>query len=227
MKAVVLLSGGQDSTTCLFWALAKYNEVHAVIVDYGQKHNIEIDSAIKIANSAGVSHQVIDLNFFKQIGNSALLDPSKDVSETHEGNRALPASFVPGRNLIFITVAAMVAYKIGANRIVTGVCQTDYSGYPDCRSDTIKALNKAVVLGMEFPIAVNTPLMYLNKKQTVELAISLPGCMKAMEYSHTCYNGKWPPCLKCPSCVLRAKGFMEANVEDPIMERWRRETKKD
>jgi len=218
--AVCLLSGGQDSTTSLFWALSKYNSVFALIIDYGQKHRIEIESAKQIATMAGVKYKVLGLDFFKEIGNSALLDPEADVSKKHEGNCALPASFVPGGNLIFVTVASMLAFKLGATAVVTGVCQTDYSGYPDCRDLTMRSLNETIVKGMEFNVLVETPLMWLDKAETVELAISLPGCMEALAYSHTCYNGEYPPCMRCPSCCLRAKGFKQADERDPLIVRY-------
>ncbi len=221
--AVVLLSGGQDSTTSLYWALAMYSNVFALIIDYGQKHKIEIESAKKIAKMAKVEYQVLALNFFKEIGNSALIGDNESVNEPHSCDENLPSSFVPGRNLIFITVASMIAYKKNYYTVVTGVCETDYSGYPDCRNETIRALNEAVVKGMDRSIVVRTPLMYLNKSETVGLAKSLQGCLEALEYSHTCYNGEFPPCMQCPSCVLRAKGFKDANVIDPLLVRWKRE----
>jgi 7-cyano-7-deazaguanine synthase len=219
MNAVVLLSGGQDSTTSLYWSISKFDNVHAVIIDYGQRHNIEIDAAIQIAELAGVSYEVMELGFIKEIGNSALLS-GEDVNNPHDNDSNLPASFVPGRNLIFITVASMIAYKRNASTVVTGVCQTDYSGYPDCRDDTIRALNEAIVKGMDKAITVSTPLMYLTKAETVTMAQGMPGCMEALSYSHTCYNGEYPPCMRCPSCALRTKGFEEAGVRDPLIVRY-------
>jgi 7-cyano-7-deazaguanine synthase len=217
--SICLLSGGQDSTTALFWAKQKLGNPFALIIDYGQKHIIEIESAKKIASIAEVDYQVLQIPFFKEIGDSALLDDS-DVNEAHKRDDNLPASFVPGRNLIFITVASMIAYKKGVNRVVTGVCETDYSGYPDCRHKTIDAQTVAIQLGMDFPeLIVHTPLMYRDKKETVLLAESLDGCLEAMKYSHTCYNGYYPPCGSCPSCILRQKGFKEAGIEDPIWSR--------
>lgn len=218
--AVVLLSGGQDSTTSLYWAIARYTNVFALIIDYGQKHKIEIESAKKIAEMAGIEYMVLDLNFFKEIGNSALIGNDADINKPHKSDPNLPASFVPGRNLIFITVASMVAYKKDYYTVVTGVCETDYSGYPDCRDQTIRALNEAVVKGMDRSISIRTPLMHLSKASTVRLAQSLSGCMEAISFSHTCYNGEYPPCMRCPSCELRTKGFKEAEVRDPLIERY-------
>jgi 7-cyano-7-deazaguanine synthase len=217
-KVIVLLSGGQDSTTCLFWAKEKYDVV-ALNIGYGQRHKIEMNAAKKICDIANVPLFVIKTDVLKQIGNSALLETDSDISEQHSSNETLPASFVPGRNIFFLTIASAFAYKENIQTIVTGVCQTDYSGYPDCRRNTIDALEKTLSLGMDFNFTISTPLMYQSKVDTVNLARQLPGCWEALRYSHTCYNGKSPACGKCPACILRAKGFSEAGYIDPIMER--------
>lgn len=212
-SAVVLFSGGQDSTTCLYWALNQgYARVHAVGFDYGQRHKIELEQAHKIAAMANVSYTVLPLPTLAAIGDSALIGAG-DVSQTDRAG--LPSSFVPGRNLLFLTAAAAYAYKLDATVLVGGMCETDYSGYPDCRRATLDALQQAIVLGMEVPIEIVTPLMTLNKKETVELAHSLPGCWNALAESHTCYEGVRPGCGKCPACLLRAKGFAEAGYPDP------------
>jgi 7-cyano-7-deazaguanine synthase len=214
-RAVVLFSGGQDSTTCLYWALNQgYASVHAVGFDYGQRHRIELEQARIIADRAGVSYAVLPLPTLAAIGDSALVGPG-DVGQTDRAG--LPSSFVPGRNLIFLTVAAAYAYKLGATVLVGGMCETDYSGYPDCRRATLDALQQAIELGMEYPIEIVTPLMYLSKKETVELAYSLPGCWEALAESHTCYEGVRPGCGRCPACILRAKGFAEAGRSDPAL----------
>ena len=217
-KAVCLLSGGQDSTTTLFWALSRFDSVHALILDYGQRHQIEIESAKKIASLTNTPYKVVKIPFFQELTVSALTGEG-DVNTGHPLNPSLPASFVPGRNLIFLTVAAMYAHSLGALDICTGVCETDYSGYPDCRLSTMKALESAIRLGMEFSVKINTPLMDLNKAETVELAASLPGCLEALKFSHSCYNGQYPPCGGCSSCKLRANGFREAGIPDPIFSR--------
>lgn len=217
-KALVLLSGGQDSTTCLFWA-KQYYDVTALNIGYGQRHKIEMSAAKKICDIANVPLFVIETDVLKQIGNSALLETDSDISEQHSSNETLPASFVPGRNIFFLTIAATFAYKENIQTIVTGVCQTDYSGYPDCRRSTIDALEKTISLGMDFNFTISTPLMYQSKVDTVNLARELPGCWRALRYTHTCYNGESPACGKCPACILRAKGFSEAGYTDPIMER--------
>lgn len=217
-RAVVLFSGGQDSTTCLYWAKQTFDEVVALNVFYGQRHQREIQSAKWIAEKIGVPLVEFELDVLKQIGDSALFNED-DISSTHRGSEELPASFVPGRNLFFLTVAAAYAFKNDFSHIITGVCQTDYSGYPDCRIETIKSLEHSLNLGMSSDFQIHTPLMYLSKKQTVELAQKLEGCMEGLKYSHTCYNGEFPPCGKCPACILRQKGFDEAGVVDPIFTR--------
>lgn len=217
-KALVLLSGGQDSTTCLYWAKARFKEVLALNIGYGQRHSIEIKTAKKIAKLANVSYMEFNTSIFKKIGNSALLG-KEDISAPHKTAANLPASFVPGRNIVFLTISAMIAYKHQISNIVTGVCETDYSGYPDCRYATINALETTLKLGMEYSFKIHTPLMHKTKKETVEMAMEIPGCMEALAYSHTCYEGKIPPCGKCPACKLRARGFLEAGVPDPLIER--------
>ena len=223
--AICLLSGGQDSTTALFWAKEKFDNVHAVIINYGQRHIIEIESAKKIATLANVDHTEISIPFFKEIGNSALLN-SEDVNSSHNSNSKLPASFVPGRNLIFITVAAMLAYKMGFKNIVTGVCETDFSGYPDCRRSTMDSLEETIERGMEFKgIEIHTPLMSIDKAETVHLAETFDGCFDALAFSHTCYKGEYPPCMHCPSCLLRIAGFEKAGIVDPLLWRSQYESK--
>lgn len=220
-KAVVLLSGGQDSTTSLYWAIEKYGRENIIALNilYGQRHSVERESARKIAELAKVPLTEIETDIFQILGDSALVNPSEEISEEHSKNKDLPASFVPGRNLLFLTIAGAFAYKHEARIIVTGVCETDYSGYPDCRRNTIDAMELALGLGMQYTFLIQTPLMFLSKAKTVELAKQLPGCWEALKYSHTCYQGVFPPCKECPACLIREKGFEEAGEPDPIMER--------
>jgi 7-cyano-7-deazaguanine synthase len=220
-KAIVVFSGGQDSTTCLYWALKKFGagNVEAVTFDYGQRHKVELDCASEISSIAGVPHSTLSINTFSELGGTALTDDSLEVPESAVDGE-LPITFVPGRNLIFLTFAAAHAYQKGIGNLVTGVAQTDYSGYPDCRENTLNALEKAIQLGMEFDIQIHTPLMFLTKAETVGLAQEC-NAMEAMAHSHTCYRGEQPPCGNCPSCELRAKGFAEADVADPLVERFR------
>ncbi|OQA94378.1 MAG: 7-cyano-7-deazaguanine synthase [Spirochaetes bacterium ADurb.Bin218] len=218
-KAVVLFSGGQDSTTCLFWAKEKFSEVIALNILYGQRHAIERESARKIAKLAGVELVELEMDVFSKINDSALINTDMDVSTAHDKNSNLPASFVPGRNIMLLTIAASFAYSKGISNIVTGVCQTDYSGYPDCRDKTIKSLELALSLGMDKDFHIHTPLMWKTKAETVLMATELDGCWSALALSHTCYNGQWPPCGECPACKIRARGFEEAGEIDPIFER--------
>ena len=218
-RALVVLSGGQDSTTCLYWALERHGRgnVAAVTFDYGQRHRIELDCAANVARAAGVRHTVLPIDTFSALGGNALTDDI-DVETAVDAANGLPNTFVPGRNLIFLTFAAAFAYREGFGTLVTGVAQTDYSGYPDCRQETIDALRQAIALGMAFDFAIETPLMRLSKAETVRLAVEV-GALDAMALTHTCYNGMRPPCGECPACVLRARGFLEAGIPDPLLEK--------
>lgn len=223
--ALVLLSGGQDSTTSLFWARMFFDEVVAVSISYGQRHRSELRAAKAIADFAGLGthHYVLPLAVLQSIGDSALVDETKpiegsggyaDAQMTH----GLPTSFVPGRNLLMLSAAAALAVKLNISDIVTGVCQTDYSGYPDCRREFIDSLEATLTLAMPSsagPFRIHTPLMHMSKGETVRLAHRLPGCWEALGLSVTCYEGQRPGCGECPACVLRAAGFAEAGLEDP------------
>jgi 7-cyano-7-deazaguanine synthase len=211
--ALVVFSGGQDSTTCLAWALNRFSRVEAVFFDYGQRHRIEVESARRIAQRRQITLHELSVPTFGEIGGNALVDSDPILLE---GRRGLPSTFVPGRNLVFMTFAGALAWKLGIQDLITGVCQTDYSGYPDCRQDTMEALQKSLELGMEWPLRIHTPLMYLTKAQTVALA-QTEGALQDLAYSHTCYEGLYPPCGTCPACELRAKGFAEAGIPDPIL----------
>ena len=215
-KVLVVLSGGQDSTTCLYWAIDRFGlaAVDTVTFDYGQRHRVELDCAAKVAAFAGVNNTCLPIDTLAALGGDSLTDTNIDVASETDPDTGLPNTFVPGRNLIFLTYAAALAYRRGIPNLVTGVAQTDYSGYPDCREETIIALQQALRLGMENEVTIHTPLMHLSKKETVELARDLGG-LPAMAYTHTCYNGDRPPCGRCPACVLRAKGFAEASIVDP------------
>lgn len=219
-RCLVVLSGGQDSTTCLYWSLARFGatNVDTVTFDYGQRHRIELDCARAIAALAGVPHTVLPIDTFAALGGNALTEAAITVQEGVEAN-GLPNTFVPGRNLILLTFAAALAYRRGITELVTGVAQTDYSGYPDCREATIRALQQALRLGMEWEGTIHTPLMFLSKADTVRLARDL-GALPALALSHTCYNGVQPPCGVCPACRLRAQGFAEAGIPDPLLERF-------
>lgn len=218
-QALVVLSGGQDSTTCLYWAIERFGRanVSTVTFDYAQRHRIEIECAANVAKQAGVTNICLPIDTFAALGGDALTDRRIDVECSTAPDNDLPNTFVPGRNLVFLTFAAALAYQRGIGNIVTGVAQTDYSGYPDCRDETIRALQTALRAGMESDVVIHTPLMHLSKRQTVELARDLGG-LEAMGLTHTCYNGMRPPCGECPACTLRAKGFAEAGIEDPLLQ---------
>ncbi|MBY0380745.1 MAG: 7-cyano-7-deazaguanine synthase QueC [Xanthobacteraceae bacterium] len=221
--ALVLFSGGQDSATCLAWALSRYERVETIGFDYGQRHAIELDCRQRLidgmkalkpawADKLGEAH-TLAIPTLAEISDTAL---TRDIA-IEMGEGGLPNTFVPGRNLIFLTFAAALAYRRGIRNVVGGMCETDYSGYPDCRDQTIKALNTALTLGMDREFELHTPLMWLDKSQTWALAQELGGealVNLIVEQSHTCYLGErgashdWGyGCGECPACRLRADGW--------------------
>jgi len=215
-RALIIFSGGQDSTTCLGWAKERFDMVETITFDYGQKHKVEIIQAKKIAEMMGVKNTLLSINAFTELNDSALIDSSLDISSSHHTKPNLPASFVPNRNAIFFTLAHAFAQKQGINNLVTGINQTDYSGYPDCRENFVKALELALNLGSESDIKFHYPLMHLSKAETFELAKKEGILDVVVELSHTCYNGDHKSfhdwgygCGECPACLLRAKGWEE------------------
>ncbi|MBN8527297.1 MAG: 7-cyano-7-deazaguanine synthase QueC [Planctomycetes bacterium] len=217
-SAVVVLSGGQDSTTCLAWAKNRFAVIDAITFDYGQRHRVELDCAAEVARRAGVRHhRVLSVDSLRQLGGNTLCgETGAQLGATGQGG--LPNTFVPGRNLLFMTLAAAWAWQLGTKDLVTGVCQTDYSGYPDCRADTMAALQQALRLGLELDVVIHTPLMHISKADSVRLARA-EGGLELLAWTHTCYAGQVPPCGACPACQLRAKGFAEAGVADPLLAR--------
>lgn len=226
-KVMVVLSGGQDSTTCLYWAKERFAEVHAITFNYGQKHSRELEAAETVAKMAEVdSHQFIDIpNILK--GRSPLVNPNEQLEQYSDyqtmdkiiGDR-VELTFVPMRNAFFLTVAANYALEKDIYDLVTGVCQQDNANYPDCRQSFIdwqqRTINEA--LGIK-NFVIHTPLMNLSKAQSIEMAKTMHGCMKALAYSHTAYDGQYPPVGKDHATVLRAQGFLEANTPDPLIVR--------
>jgi 7-cyano-7-deazaguanine synthase len=236
-KCLVTLSGGQDSTTCLFWAKQHFEDVKSISFDYGQRHRAELNSAIKIASLADVSHEIVDVTNVL-VSRSPLTDASVPL-ETYNNYQEMDKiigdrvelTFVPMRNAFFLTVAANRALHDDAYNLVTGVCQMDNANYPDCRDNFIheqeKTINMALGIGN---FKIWTPLIHLTKAETVKLAKTLPGCFDALAYSHTCYFGSVPPCIltektACHACTLRAEGFKQAGCEDPLIERFKTVTK--
>lgn len=213
-KALVVFSGGQDSTTCLFWAMERYNDVEVVTFNYGQRHALEIDIAKQIANEQGIKHHILDMSLLSQLSPNALTH--HDVAITHDNN--VPNTFVPARNLLFMSFAAALAYQIEAKHIVTGVCETDFSGYPDCRDNFIKSLNVTINLSMDVNFEIHTPLMWLNKKETWALADALGKLDYVRNKTLTCYEGiPADGCGECPSCKLRNKGLNDYLNEKEVL----------
>jgi 7-cyano-7-deazaguanine synthase len=223
--ALVLFSGGQDSTACLAWALDRYERVETLGFGYGQRHRVELECRDVViihlrrhfphwAARLGADH-LVDLSLLAQIGDSALTSERALAMQAN----GLPNTFVPGRNLMFLTVAAALAYRRGAGVLVGGMCETDYAGYPDCRDNTLKAMQIALSLGLDTKMTVETPLMFLSKAQTWALAQSLGGdelIQITIAHTHTCYLGDrsrrhaWGyGCGDCPACTLRARGYAE------------------
>jgi len=221
--ALVLFSGGQDSTVCLAYALDRYSRVETVGLDYGQRHGVELacrqrvreslmESFPQWADRLGPDH-MLDIASFGAIGDTALTSDAEIVTL----DSGLPSTFVPGRNLVFFVYAAALGYRRGLTTLVGGMCETDYSGYPDCRDATLRALQEAIRLGTDVPFALETPLMWLSKAETWALAEELGGDTLVeliLEETHTCYKGErgmrhaWGyGCGECPACELRAKGF--------------------
>ena len=207
-KALVVFSGGQDSTTCLIQALSQYDEVHGITFDYGQRHREEIEVAKSLAIQLKLaSHKVMDVSLLNELAISALTRDSIPVS--HElMNNGLPNTFVPGRNILFLTLAGIYAYQLGCNSIITGVCETDFSGYPDCRNEFVQSMQQSLALGMDKPLKILTPLMWLNKAETWALADKYQQLSLVKNHTLTCYNGIiGEGCKDCPACLLRQRGL--------------------
>ena len=205
-KAIVIFSGGQDSTTCLFQAIAEYGKenVEAITFQYGQRHAIELEKARTIAQDLGIKQTLIDTSVMKAITHNALMDEQAHIEQKEN---ELPNTFVDGRNALFLLYAAIYAKGQGIQDIITGVCETDFSGYPDCRDVFIKSMNVTLNLAMDYQFNIKTPLMYLTKAQTWQLADELGVLDYVQKHTHTCYEGIEGGCGKCPSCILRNKGL--------------------
>lgn len=216
-RAVVVFSGGQDSTTCLIQAMAEFDEVHCVTFDYGQRHQAEIDCAKILANRLGAAaHKVMDVNLLNELAISSLTRDSIPVPTRVEDG--IPNTFVPGRNILFLTLAGIYAYQVKAQTVITGVCETDFSGYPDCRDEFVKALNHALRLGMDYDLKLVTPLMWLNKAETWALADYYDSLELVRHHTLTCYNGiQGDGCGECPACRLRANGLNQYLENRPLI----------
>ena len=207
-RALVVLSGGQDSTTCLFWAKREFEEVVALSFNYGQKHALEVELAQTIAERAGVPHTTLDCDLIGRLGRNSLTYTDMEVEKgVAEGGRP-PSTFVPGRNLFFLSMAAVYARERGISHLVTGVSQTDFSGYPDCRDAFIRSLNVTLNLALDAQMVIHTPLMWLDKCETWALADELGVLDLVRHNTLTCYNGvPGDGCGECPACILRRRGL--------------------
>ena len=231
MKAVVLLSGGQDSVTALYWAKEQFNDVYAISFDYGQRHAAELKAAQKIAHIANVKHEVIDIKHCLKSTSPLVSDNDLETYDSYDqmdeviGDRQ-ELTFVPMRNSLFLTVAANRCDYLNFDNIVIGVCEMDNANYDDCRSKFIESAEEYINYSLggdqrngKHWIMVHAPLLKKSKAETINMARSL-NAMEAMSYSHTCYAGQTPPCGECHSCVLRAQGFKDAGIDDPIFSRY-------
>ncbi|HDG5412180.1 TPA: 7-cyano-7-deazaguanine synthase QueC [Staphylococcus aureus] len=204
-KAIVVFSGGQDSTTCLFYAKKHFKEVELVTFNYGQRHDTEIEVAKQIAQDQGMKHHVLDMSLLSQLTPNALTQHDMEITNNEDG---IPNTFVPARNLLFLSFAGALAYQIGAMHIITGVCETDFSGYPDCRDSFIKSMNVTLSLAMDKDFVIHTPLMWLNKAETWKLSDELEVLDYIRTKTLTCYNGIiGDGCGECPACHLRQRGL--------------------
>ncbi|MBR2619160.1 MAG: 7-cyano-7-deazaguanine synthase QueC [Paludibacteraceae bacterium] len=207
-KALVIFSGGQDSTTCLFWAIRHFKEVVAVTFDYGQRHIAEIQCAKAIADELGVEHHVLDMALLNQLAPNSLTRTDIPVDESIPDGKTTPNSLVEGRNMLFLTFAAIMAKTKDIRHLVTGVCETDFSGYPDCRNVFIQSLNVTLNLSMDYQYVIHTPLMWLDKAQTWQLADEMERLDYIRTKTLTCYNGIiGDGCGHCPACTLRRNGL--------------------
>lgn len=225
-KALVILSGGQDSTTCLFWAKQNYSEIAAITFDYGQRHKREIEAAKKVASLAGViNHEIVAVpNILKSASPLTSSNPLEQYKDAEEMGRIIgdrvELTFVPMRNILFFTIGANRAIASNCRTLVTGICQEDNANYPDCTDIFRASLENSFNESLGFPLQslrIDAPLMYKSKAQSIDLALSLPGCYAALAYSHTSYDGQYPPVGHDHATLLRAKGFEEAGVPDPLV----------
>lgn len=211
-SALVLFSGGQDSTTCLFWAKKNFSKVETLFFHYEQRHEVEFESVTKTTNEFNIHMHELHVPAFKEIGGTAMIENIKIENLDND----MPNTFVPGRNIVFLTLAASLAYKRGIHDIVIGVNDSDYSGYPDCRHDFIRSIEQSVCKGLDYTIRIHTPLQTLNKADIWKLSDELGVMDLVVNQSHTCYMGDHSTfhpwgygCGECPACILRKKGFEE------------------
>lgn len=210
-KAVIVFSGGQDSTTCLIHALPLFDEIHCITFDYGQRHRAEIEVAQQLSKKLGVKvHKVLDTSLLNELAISSLTRDNIPVPSINSSGDNPPSTFVPGRNILFLTLASIYAYQVRAETVITGVCETECSGYPDCRDKFVQHLNDAIEFGMDYKLHIETPLMWLSKAETWALADHHQQLDLIRYDTLTCYNGiKGSGCATCDACNLRENGLNE------------------
>ena len=207
-KALVVYSGGQDSTTCLFWARKHFDSVYAIAFNYGQRHVAELSAAKQIAEDENVPLNIFNIDLLSAVSHNSLTDSQMEV-ETDQPDHRPPNTLVEGRNMLFLTYAAIFAKANGINNIITGVGQADYSGYPDCRNEFIQSLNQTLNLSMDYPYIIHTPLMWLDKSEIWQMADELGAFDIVRDQTITCYHGiPGAGCGTCPSCKLRNRGLL-------------------
>lgn len=229
MKAVVILSGGQDSSTCALWAKEFFEGVGGVCCvsfDYGQRHRLELEAAKQVSEILGLPHTILSCSFVS-VDSSPLTNPEAEL-ETYSdydsmdkiiGSR-VEKTYVPHRNLTFLVHAASYAHSVGANALVVGVCEADNANYPDCRAEFVESAQRTLQLSLGDPsFRIEAPLLALSKSQSIAMALKYSQGEEVLSFSHTCYAGEYPPCGKCHSCVLRAEGFRQAGIQDPLIVR--------
>lgn len=229
MKAVVILSGGQDSSTCALWAREYFEGVGGVCCvsfDYGQRHRLELIAARQVSEILGLPHTILPCSFVS-VDSSPLTNPKAEL-ETYSdydsmdkiiGSR-VEKTYVPHRNLTFLVQAASYAHSVGANVLVVGVCEADNANYPDCRAEFVESAQRTLQLSLGDPsFRIEAPLISMSKAQSIAMALTYPQGEEVLAHSHTCYAGEFPPCGKCHSCVLRAEGFRQAGIGDPLLVR--------
>jgi len=215
-SALLLFSGGQDSTTALVWARQRFDKVSAISFDFGQTHTIELESAKSIAEHYNIPHTTLSISsLYAEVSSCSLLKKEGMLPVSSEEKEGIPDTFVPGRNLLFLNIAAIHAFAHGISDIIIGVSEVDYSGYPDCREGFLQSAEKSISLAFDQKFHIHAPFLHCSKAEEIQL-LQKAGELDILKKTHTCYRGERPPCGQCDACRLRAEAFLEAGAEDPL-----------